>query len=336
MLRRGLLFVSVALSIAACQGSSNSALIGATQSRPPAADAVLVFVSGAWSSDAGQPRELFSSNADGSKIERLTGCAQLAQPCDILQAAPSVDRNRVAAVRTTPGAAAGSSGLYFMDLSRSVEKLLFARRQVNAVDWSPDDSFLVYSSFGDGLAAAEDLYYCLPNATGDQALTSTTAARERNPRINALASTATYELIDENGVARIALFGVGALTTGPATGPALSGTPYVVGADATPAFSPDSKSVVFRRLTGVGNGGLGTWDLMVVGSDGSGLRTVASGPVFRGAPDWGRTGIVFVETDAAEGKSRLVLVQPDGSGRTVLHEEPAGFQMAAPRWLAGN
>lgn len=336
MLRRGLLFVSVALSIAACQGSSNSALIGSTQSRPPAADAALLFVSGSWSADLGQPRELFSSNADGSKIERLTGCAQLAQPCDILQVAPSVDRNHVAAVRTIPGAAAGTAGLYYMDLSRSVEKLLFARRQVNAVDWSPDDSFLVYSSFGDGLAAAEDLYYCLPNATSDQALTSTPTARERNPRINPGASTAAYELIDETGVARIALFGAAALTSGPATGPALSGTPYVVGADATPAFSPDSKFVVFRRLTGVGNGGLGTWDLMVIGSDGAGLQTVASGPVFRGAPDWGKTGIVFVETDAAEGKSRLVLVQPDGSGRKVLHEELAGFQMGAPRWLAGN
>ena len=336
MLRRALLFVSVASSIAACQGSSNSALIGATQSRPPAADAVLLFVSGAWSSDAGQPRELFSSNADGSKIERLTGCAQLEQPCDILQVAPSADRNRVAAVRTIPGAAAGSSALYYMDLARSVEKLLFARRQVNAVDWSPDDSFLIYSSFGDGLAAAEDLYYSLPNATGDQALTSTASTRERSPRINTGATTAAYELIDESGVARIALFGGAALTSGPATGPALPGTPYVVGADATPAFSPDSKFVVFRRLTGVGNGGLGTWDLMLIGSDGSGLQTIASGPVFRGTPDWGKTGIAFVETDAAADTSRLVVVQPDGTGRKVLHEEPAGFQMGAPRWLAGN
>ena len=63
---------------------------------------------------------------------------------------------------------------------------------------------------------------------------------------------------------------------------------------------------------------------------------LAGGNVYRSAPDWGRSGIVFVETDAASGKSRLLQVQPDGSGLKVLHEESAAFLMAAPRWLPGN
>jgi Tol biopolymer transport system component len=126
------------------------------------------------------------------------------------------------------------------------------------------------------------------------------------------------------------------MTSGPAEGPVLPGTSYVVGADADPAFAPDGSAIVFRRLTGVGNGGLGTWDLMVVGSDGTNLRTLASGPVFRGAPDWGPRGILFVETDATSGQSRLVLLQADGSGRTVLHSEDAAFRMAAPRWIPGS
>ncbi|HXY42158.1 MAG TPA: hypothetical protein VEQ10_20955, partial [Vicinamibacteria bacterium] len=116
----------------------------------------------------------------------------------------------------------------------------------------------------------------------------------------------------------------------------LAGTLYVVGCDADPDFSPDGNSIVFRRLTGIGNGGLGTWDLMTMKSDGTAQQVILTGAVYRGAPDWGKTGIVFVETDAAAELSRLVAVQPDGSGRQVLREEPAAFGMMSPRWAPGN
>lgn len=338
MLRRGSLIVLLTL-IAACGDNQNTPFASA-QTRPPSSDAVLLFVSGSWSPEPGAPRELFALNADGSKVQRLTSCAEAAQPCDMLQAAMAPDRARVAAIRTIPNASAGDTGLYYMDLSRAVEKLLFERRRVSAVDWSPSGSFLIYSSTAQGLTSGEDLYYCLPNGTSDQALTSTTALRERSPRIDPSATTAIFEQIDEAGVGRVALYssqGPLLLTTGPATGPALPGTPYLVGGDADPAFSPDAKRVVFRRLTGTGNGGLGSWDLMSVGSDGQDEQPLAAGgSVFRGAPDWGKTGIVFVETDAALGTSRLVVVQPDGSGRKVLLEENAGYQMGAPRWIPGS
>jgi Tol biopolymer transport system component len=107
----------------------------------------------------------------------------------------------------------------------------------------------------------------------------------------------------------------------------------VVGSDADPVPSPDGLSVAFRRLTGTGNGGLGTWDLMTVKLDGTEPAVVATGPLFRGAPDWGPKGIVFVETDAAASESRLVVLQPDGTARTVLRTENAAFRMASPRWL---
>jgi Tol biopolymer transport system component len=110
-----------------------------------------------------------------------------------------------------------------------------------------------------------------------------------------------------------------------------------VGADAHPAFSPDGLSVVFCRLTGTGNGGLGTWDLLTLRADGASTpQVVATGPVYRGAPDWGSRGIVFVETDAATAHSQLVLIQADGSGRTVLRTEDASRLMGSPRWLAGS
>ncbi|MGE5125874.1 MAG: hypothetical protein ACM3PV_06270, partial [Betaproteobacteria bacterium] len=95
MSRRGPLAVCVfvTLSLAACRGSQNN-LLGSVQSRPPSADSVLVFVSSSWAPEPGQPRELLATNADGTKVERLTACAEAAQPCDMLQVALAPDRNR--------------------------------------------------------------------------------------------------------------------------------------------------------------------------------------------------------------------------------------------------
>ena len=183
----------------------------------------------------------------------------------------------------------------------------------------------------------EDLYYSRPNGQEVQNLTESVQARELNARIDPFSRTAVFERIDASGVSRIALFPDTALTSGPATGPALPGTPYVVGADAHPAFSPEGTSIAFCRLSGVGNGGLGTWDLLTLRLDGvSAPRVIVTGALFRGAPDWGAKGILYVETDAATSRSQLVLVQPDGSGRTVLRTEDAAYLMGAPRWLPGS
>jgi Tol biopolymer transport system component len=341
MLRRRDLLIALALLGAGCNKDYPNPFGGASQSQPPSSEAVLLFVSGSWAADPGQPRELLATNIDGSKVERLTSCTQnAAQPCDMLAVAPSANHNRVAVVRTTPDAQAGVAALYFMDLSRSLESQVVPRRQMQAVDWAPDDSFLVYSAVADN-STLEDLYYVLPDGTQDQDLMTPTGAttvgtptvRERSPRIDPGSQTAVYERIDETGKAAIYLYPVTPVTSGGPGSDPLPGTPYIVGSDADPAISPDATSVAFRRLTSPGNGGLGTWDLMTLKLDGTEPTVVASGPLFRGAPDWGPNGIVFVETDAAASESRLVVLQPDGTGRTVLRTENAAFRMASPRWL---
>jgi Tol biopolymer transport system component len=335
------LVVALALLASGCNKDYPNPFGGVSLSQPPSSEAVLLFVSGSWAPGSGQPRELLATNADGSKLERLTSCAENAtQPCDMVQVAPSLDHTRVVAVRTTPDADVGVAALYFMDLSRSSEKLVVPRRKVQAVDWSPDNSFLVYSAVADN-STLEDLFYVLPDGTQDQDLMTPTGStgvgtptiRERSPRIAPSSQTAVYERIDETGKGGIYVFQATPITSGgPGTEP-LPGTPYVVGSDADPVLAPDGTSVAFRRLTGTGNGGLGTWDLMTVKPDGTELKVIATGPIFRGAPDWGPKGIVFVETDAGASESRLVVIQPDGSGRTVLRTENSGFRMAAPRWL---
>jgi Tol biopolymer transport system component len=331
-MRRWLLFGGAAL-VAACGEHGGNPFTTVSPSQAPAADAAILFVSGSWSTQAEAPRELMAVRADGGNLQQLTTCARAAEPCDILQVAPSPERVRVIAVRTTPGAEAGAQVLYFMDLSRSVETIILPSRRVDAADWSRDGSFLLYDS-ANAQTGNEDLFTAGPDGTNEQNLTGSLNIRERHARIDPFARTAVYEYIDEAGVSRIYLFSATPLTSGPATGPALPGTPYVVGADADPTFAPDGTAVVFRRLTGIGNGGLGTWDLMTTtGATGTSPVTITAGPIFRGAPDWGQAGILFVETDAAAGTSQLVRIQADGSGRTVLRSEPATARMGSPRWL---
>ncbi len=336
MLRRLILVASISLA-AACGDDPANPFNRFAVSRPPSAEAVLLFVSGSWTDAPGAPREILALNADGSKLEQLTACAQSAQPCDFIQVAPSPERNRLIAIRTTPDAAAGTSALYFMDLSRAVETIIFPNRRVLRADYSPDGTFVIFSAIP-AQTTEEDLFYSQPNGKEEQNLTTTPTVSERNPRIDPFARTVVFEQSDASGASRIYLYSNTPLTSGPATGPALPGTPYAVGTDADPVISPDGRSVAFTRLTGTGNGGLGTWDLLTLRADGTSTPVViATGPVYRGAPAWGSAGILFVETDAAASRSQLVLVKPDGSGRTVLRtenaSEPDGLAPLASRQL---
>jgi hypothetical protein len=309
MSTRGLaVLLPTALLLASCGSKSSNPFANSSQTRPPSAGAAILFVSSSYAAEPGA-REILGLDAAGTTVERLTNCAAADPPCDYVQVAPAPDRNRVAAIRTQLGSEPGATALYFIDLSRSVETILQPLRRVSSVDWSPDNSFLIYTSTDAG--SVEDLFFSNINGASEQNLTQTTDVRERNPRVDPGARTAAYEHIDSDGVSRIYLFQATPLTSGPADGPALPGTPYVLGSDADPAWSPDSVSLVFRRLTGLGNGGLGTWDILTVKNDGTGLQTLVTGAAYRGAPDWGQ-------------------------GRRVLRTEPAAFGMAAPRFLYGQ
>ena len=326
------LLLMAALALA-CGNDGGNPFTAASPSRPPSADAAILFVSGSWSAQLDSPREIMAMAADGSNPQQLTTCARAATPCDMLQVAPSPDRGRVVAVRTTPDAEAGAQVLYFMDLNRSVETIILPRRRVESADWSRDGAFLLFSS-ANAQVGNEDLFTSQPDGTEEQNLTDSLNVRERNARLDPLGRTAVFERIGDDGVSRIYVFRETPISSGPAAGPALPGTPYVVGSDADPAFSPDGSQIVFRRLTGTGNGGLGTWDLIVTSGAANAVpRTLVTGSAFRGAPDWGTGGIIFVETDAQAASSQLVLVQPDGSGRTVLRSEASAFRMGSPRWL---
>jgi hypothetical protein len=112
---------------------------------------------------------------------------------------------------------------------------------------------------------------------------------------------------------------------------ALSGTDYVVGSDADAEASPETTQVVFRRLVGLGEDGLGAWDVLTVKLvDGSSAVPVATGG-FHGAPTWGPKGIAFVEIPEGSETASLILVTANGTRRTLISDAPLNLQ--APRWL---
>ena len=343
MSRPRALLTVLAAALGACSTNPGNPFANSIQTVVPPSSAALVFTSNSYLPVAGSPRELFAMEASGAGLTRLTFCNLDPRRCDTSEAAPAPDRQRMALLRVqddTDGngrlTSADGQLLLVVDLSRNVEGQLFGQSShVSGIDWSRGGEVLVYSADGDG--AVEDLYRVDPNGLNNRNLTATPDVRERRPRIDPTGSVAVYERIEADGKGAIFIFNSTLaqqrVTTGGAAGPALAGTPYVVGADADPDYAPDGRNIVFRRLTDTGNGGLGTWDILTVRPDGTGLTVVASGAAFRGAPDWGTQGIVFTEVSVAAGTAQLVVVQPDGSGRRSILSVSSALDISNPRWL---
>lgn len=313
--------------------SSNTAV-------PAAADTVFV-ASDSWTTKVGSPFELFSVGGSGQPT-RLTFCAS----CQTLDAAPSLDRNRIALRRVL--ADSNKDGrldeldrvsLLLVDLARQIQGPFLPDGWSNAgADWASDGSFLVHASTPDN--TPEDLYQIDSNAQNNNRLLTTPAVRERFPRVNASITRAVYERIDGVGPGRSEIW-VFASTTNQAkitdsgiVGELLPGTLYLVGSDAGPDYSPDGASVVFRRLTSTSVPG-GAWDILVVTNAGGTPRVIASGPQFRSTPDWSKDGIVFSEQNLTTGGTDIVVVDPSTGARRVMQSFGAGFKAGAPRWIAG-
>jgi Tol biopolymer transport system component len=331
--------IAAAALLGACNTTYDNPFANSNPTVAPRADATIVYTSNGYAARPGAPDEVFGVGDAGSGVTRLTFCNNGTRVCSSVEAAPAPDRLRVALRRVEADSnkdgqltAADGEALLVVDLARSVEGgLLQSNAKVSGIDWSPSGDVLVYSAAGEG--GIDDLYRADPNGQNTRNLTSTNTVRERRPRIDPSGSAALFERIDVDGKGQIWLFSstgtqVRVTTGGDGSAP-LAGTPYVVGSDADPDYSPDGRSVVFRRLTG---GAVpGTWDIMTARLDGTELTPLVTGAAFRGAPDWGPKGIVFSEIDSTS--ARLVLIQGDGSGRQVLVTLGPSFDISYPRWL---
>lgn len=327
-------------ALPACNSNSRdntNPFAASAQTTPPPKGAALIFASAVFTLTPGAPRELYAVNADGSNLTRLTFCNNTSL-CDYAEASPAPDRERVGARRASVDTngdglidETDGTALVFLDLKRGVEALLVpASRRVTGVDWAPSTGdFFVYSALPAG-GGNEDLFAINYNGVNDRNLTCPSdasaqcnvAVRERRPRLDVSESAAAFQRIDASGASLVAIFGSFS------NQPALTAGPN----DADPVFSPDARHVAFRRQTdATANDGLGSWDIVTVATDGTGLSVVATGPAFRGAPDWGTNGLAWAEADASG--QRLVVTGSDGSGPRTIVTQPAGVALSNPRWL---
>jgi hypothetical protein len=335
---RLLLLALVALAASGCVSEYENPFQMVRGSLPPPDDADLVVLN---ADNAVSVRDVFAVDVETGTTTRLTTCAQAIPICDIIEVAPAPERQRILVRRRSDTNSDGLVGtneeesVFSMDLSRGIEgRILRDAPGLTAIQWSTlANNPLVFSAAGAG--DLEDIFVAAADGTGISNISNTDAVRERQPRLEGTA--VVYERSLRVGVSEIWLARGGFADTGLTTGDTtltpdpLPNTTYLVGGDADPDPSPDTQSFVFRRLVGLGGSGRGLWDIATVTVDATNLTPIASGGAYRGAPDWGAAGIVFVEVPEGSTTASLVLVTPDGA-RRILLTGPA-LLLHAPRWL---
>lgn len=325
-----------------CARTYDNPFAGSNPIIEPSASAAIVFTGNAHNARPATGREVFAVEESGANPTRLTFCTENGAVCSTLEAAFDGERKRAVVRRVLADTnsdgrltTADGEGVFLVDFDRSVEGVLLpAGARVTSIDWSAISDVVVYS--GLGLGSQEDIFRMDPNGQNNRNITNTPTIRERHPRVDPTGTIAVFERIEAAGKGQIWVFfstqAQSQLTSGGETGPALPQSPYLVGSDADPDYSPDGRTIVFRRLRALGDGQRGHWDLMKVGTDGSGLTTIVSGPASRDAPDWGPRGIVFVET-GPDGRSEIVIVDADGGNRRSILTVAAGVDIGSARWL---
>jgi hypothetical protein len=359
--RLGLLLV--ALTCWGCGGSTGNPFASFTRSELPSPGTDLIFVSNLH--DPASPlREVFALDLDAGEPQQLTFCNRPGTVCDAVIADLAPDRTRLAVARTDgdrdgDGDLDADDGvtLYVVDLERSIDsEFVEATARASGVEWSPTANLLIYTArtpLGPGAPGigGADLYRVSGSRTELFNLTQTPELLERGVRLDPGGRVALFErtapigagvdlagaLVDPVGLSQVWFFqdsNVQVQLSEPVeTGPRLPGSPYLIGSDANPVFSPDSAQVAFRRLKGAGSGD-GVWELFAVSLEDETLaeRPLLTGDAYRSAPDWSSRGLLFSERDGSS--TRLMVLDPATGSVEVLLTAPASVRIEHPRWLA--
>jgi TolB protein len=97
------------------------------------------------------------------------------------------------------------------------------------------------------------------------------------------------------------------------------------GVNTFPAWSPDMKHIVFRRMLGEMNS-----EVFVADADGSNPRNLTNHPAFDGWPAWSPDGKLIAFASNRNARYQIFIMRPDGSDvRLVANTEG---RATVPRW----
>jgi len=247
------------------------------------------------------------------------GAAPLTLPYQLthsqnMDPSPSPDGKRLVFISLT----AGKEQLFTMNADTS-DSLQITHDDANHEDpaWSPDGKRIAYVLITKN---EERIYVMNPDGSGARAV-SPASVRAIHPSWSADGKKLIYCTDDDlqpphknDSDIDVADLSTGAITT-----------LITAGVNTFPAWSPDMKHIVFRRMLGEMNS-----EVFIADGDGGNPRNLTNHPAFDGWPAWSPDGKLIAFASNRNARYQIFIMRPDGGDvRLVANTEG---RATVPRW----
>jgi Tol biopolymer transport system component len=257
--------------------------VTAVNQSPPCTDCKIVFVSDRDGND-----EIYSCNADGSDISRLTNNAATDD-----EPAWSPDRSHIAFVSDRDG----SPEIYIMNADGSnVVRRTFSQSNSQNPAWSPDGTRIAYSDGSVWVVGAE---------SGSPSLLYRAGVRVIEPSWSPDGSKLALVLPDD-----ILGYYISTINTDGTNFTALTGEIHF--AYLSPSWSPDGTKMAMMSVQTPGDQYYNT-RIGVMNPDGSNITNIISGGALKTKISWSPDGARIVYTSLSGSREDVSWVSPDGS-----------------------